>query len=217
MLLWVCTVCKFAAAVRADLCNAGFVVNEGKSVWEPTQVLDWLGITSDSALGTLKIMERRIVKIINSIDHIIEADFKVSARELASFTGQIISTGPVVGTIGRIMAGHCILSTLCRDDWDSISRLDDYCKEELYFWKENMVNINSRLKFLVILFIPTPVLPEVELFLTLTMILCATKCGLRTREVKVQHGGSCRLSSFHCNHLPQCWKDHTLSGLLIAK
>ena len=54
-----------ARAARADLCNAGFVVNEEKSVWEPTQVLDWLGITWNSALGTLKIVERRIVTIIN--------------------------------------------------------------------------------------------------------------------------------------------------------
>ena len=128
--------------------NGGFVVNEDKSVWEPTQVLDWLGITWNSALGTLKIVERRIVKIINgTIDHIIEADFKVSTRELASFTGQIISTGPVVGNIGRIMTRHCVLSTLCKDNWDSVFRLDDYCKEELYFWKENMVNINSRYCF----------------------------------------------------------------------
>lgn len=57
-------ICRIKArAVRADLCNAGFVVNEDKSVWEPTQVLDWLGITWNAALGT------RIVKIINSIDH----------------------------------------------------------------------------------------------------------------------------------------------------
>ena len=136
-------ICRIKArAVRADLCNASFVVNEDKSVWEPTQVLDWLGITWNAALGT------RIVKIINSIDHIIEADFKVSARELSvSFTGQVISTGPVVGNIGRIMTRHSVLSTSCRDNWDSISLLDDYCKEELYFWKENMVNINTRYCF----------------------------------------------------------------------
>ena len=88
--------------VRADLCNAGFVVNEEKSVWEPTQT----------------------------------KKFQVSARELASFTGQIISTGPVVGNIGRIMSRHCVLSTVCRDNWDSISRLDDYCEEELYFGRK---------------------------------------------------------------------------------
>jgi len=91
--------------------------------------------------------EKRIVKIINSIDHIIEADVKVSARDLSSFRGQIISTGPVVGNIGRIMTRHCVLFTLCRDNWDSISLLDDYCKEELYFWKEKMVNINTRYCF----------------------------------------------------------------------
>ena len=46
-------ICRIKArAVRADLCNAGFVVNEDKSVWEPTQVLDWLGITWNAALGT---------------------------------------------------------------------------------------------------------------------------------------------------------------------
>ena len=65
----------------------------------------------------MEIVERRIVKIINAIDRIIDADFQVSARELASFTGRIISTGPVVGNIGRIMTRHCVLSTLCRDDW----------------------------------------------------------------------------------------------------
>ena len=108
--------CRIKARdVRADLCNAGFVVNEDNSVWEPTQALDWLGVTWNFVLGSLEIVERRIVKIINTIDRIIDAE--VSARELASFTGRIISTGPVVGNIGRIMTRHCVLSTLCRDNW----------------------------------------------------------------------------------------------------
>ena len=116
--------------------------------------------------------------------------------------------------------GHCVSSTMCRDNWDSISCLDDYCKEELYFWKENIVNINTRYCFeskapSYFVYSDRPVLLDVEQLLTSTMILCATKCGRRTREVKVQRGGSCLLLSFLCNHLPQCWKDHTLSGLLI--
>ena len=37
--------------------------------------------------------------------------------------------------------------TLCKDNWDSVFRLDDYCKEELHIWKDNMVNINSRYCF----------------------------------------------------------------------
>ena len=117
-----------AQAVSGDLYNAGFVINKEKSEWDPTQLLHSFGITWNSVLGTLKIVERRIVKITNTIDHIIEADLKVSARVLASFTDQIISTGPVVGNFGRIMTRHCALSTLCKDSWDSVFRLDDYCK-----------------------------------------------------------------------------------------
>lgn len=133
-----------AQSVRRDLYSAGFIVNEGKSVWEPTQVLDWLGITWNSLLGTLKIVDRRITKFTNTIDRIIEADFKLSARGLASFTGQIISTAPVVGNIGRIMTRHCVMSTLCVDGRDSVFCLDYYCTEELYFWKDNLINLNSR-------------------------------------------------------------------------
>ena len=44
--------------------SAGFVnFNEEMSVWEPTQVLDRLGITWNSLSGTLKIVDRRITKI----------------------------------------------------------------------------------------------------------------------------------------------------------
>ena len=86
--------------------DTDFVINREKSVWEPTQLLDWLGITWNFALGTLKIVETRIVKIINTIDHIIEAD--VSAPVLASFKGQMISAGPEVGNIGRPMTRHCV-------------------------------------------------------------------------------------------------------------
>ena len=84
-----------------------------------------------------------------------------------------------------------------------------------------MVNIKSRYCFVSkdpsYFVMRMQVLPEVEQLWTLTMILCVRKCGRRTRAFKVQRGGSCLLLSFQCNHLPQCLRDHTISGLLIAK
>ena len=59
-----------ANAVRADFFKVGFVANEDKSVWIPCQRLDWLGITWDSARGTIEIVDRRVVKITNIIDSI---------------------------------------------------------------------------------------------------------------------------------------------------
>ena len=106
-------VCSIVAdAVRTDLFKAGFVTNEDKSVWIPCQRLDWLGITWDSARGTIEIVDRRVAKITSTIDSIIDSDFVLSARRLATFTGQIISTAPVSGNISRIMTRHCIISTL---------------------------------------------------------------------------------------------------------
>ena len=132
-------VCSIVAdAVRTDLFKAGFVTNEDKSVWIPSQRLDWLGITWDSASGTIEIVDRRVAKITSTIDSIIDSDFVLSARRLASFTGQIISRAPVSGNISRIMTRHCIMSTLSAQHWDSKVKMDPYSIEELYFWKNNL-------------------------------------------------------------------------------
>ena len=81
-------VCSIVAdAVRADLSMAGFVTNEDKSVWIPCQRLDQLSITWDSARGAIEIVDRRVAKITSTIDNIIDSDFVLSARGLASFTG----------------------------------------------------------------------------------------------------------------------------------
>ena len=42
------------------------------------------------------------------------------------------------------MTRHCVMSTFCVDKWDSVFCLDEYCKEELYFWKDNLINLNSK-------------------------------------------------------------------------
>ena len=116
--------------------------------WIPCQRLDWLGITWDSARGTIEIVDRRVVKIMNTIDSIIASDFVLSARRLASFTGQIISTAPVTGNISRIMTRHCIMSTVSSQHWDSEVEMDSYCIEELYFWKNNLDSFKVRDCFL---------------------------------------------------------------------
>ena len=142
-------VCSIVAdAVRTDLSKVGFITNEDKSVWIPSQRLDWLGITWDSARGTIEIVDRRVAKITSTTDSIIAPDFVLSARRSASFTGQIISTAPVSGNIARIMTRHCIMSTLSMQHWDSKVKMDPYCIDEIYFWKNNLNSIKVRDCFL---------------------------------------------------------------------
>ena len=131
-----------ANAVRADLFMAGFVTKEDTSVWIPCHRLDWLGITWDSAGETIENVNRRVVKFTNTIDSIIASDSVLSARRLASLTGQIISTVPVFGNISWIMTRHCIMSTLTVQHWDSKAKLDSYSIEVLYFWENNLNSMN---------------------------------------------------------------------------
>lgn len=45
------------------------------------------------------------------------------------------------------MIRYCVMFILCVDNWDLVFCFDDYCKEELYFWKDNLINFNSRYCF----------------------------------------------------------------------
>ena len=142
--------CDFdAKSVRTDLISAGFVPNDEKSYWDPTQSLDWLGLTWNSREGTLSILPRRIKKVFDTIELIaIGSLFKISARQLASFVGQIISIGPVIGNLTRMMTRHCAMSIASAPTWDDVFHLDDYCKREIYFWRDNLKNLNEKHCFL---------------------------------------------------------------------
>ena len=92
---------SIAKAVKSDLGEAGFITNDEKSIWEPNQRIDWLGLTWGSALGTIEIFNRRFAKIFTTIDSIVDSGFVFTARKLA----------PVSGNISKSMTRHCVLST----------------------------------------------------------------------------------------------------------
>ena len=76
-----------------------------------------------------------------SVDKILFSDRLVSARELASLVGRIISGGAVFGNISRIMTRYCSISVASAQDWDKFY-LDQYCVRELYFWEANLKRLN---------------------------------------------------------------------------
>ena len=58
--------------VKQSLVDAGFLINEEKSIFVPTQKLEWLGILWDSQLFSLSIPDRRISDLLCSITQIID-------------------------------------------------------------------------------------------------------------------------------------------------
>ena len=55
-------------------------------------------------------MEQRIEKLQATSQSIIRLGYAISARSLAKYVGQIISTGPVLGNVSRIMTRHYSMS-----------------------------------------------------------------------------------------------------------
>ena len=89
------------------------------------------------------ISEPRLKKYLVHIDKVL-ADPNVSARDLASLVGKIISMSAVPGNLSSIMNKHCQMSVAPAQDLDTPSPLDRYCIVELEFWKDSLRRLNSR-------------------------------------------------------------------------
>ena len=60
----------------------------------------------------------RELGIAKSVGRILLKDYLVSARELSSLVGKIISAGVVFGNISRIMTRYCSISVASSQEWD---------------------------------------------------------------------------------------------------
>ena len=79
--------------------KAGFVVNLEKSVFIPTQCLEWLGLVWDLKSGVLRVSDKRIQNTFNLLHELQGSMPFVSARNLAKLAGKIISMSPVLGNV----------------------------------------------------------------------------------------------------------------------
>ena len=88
--------------VKKSLQNAGFIINEEKSVWKPSQNLIWLEIRIDLKNSFYCIPTEKLSAIKNSIVLLIEELPYTSVRELGKACGKLISTKFVLGDIVQL-------------------------------------------------------------------------------------------------------------------
>ena len=92
---------------------------------------------------TLKISERRIAKLHRSGDEIMAAR-RASVRELASWVGQVISLGPVMGGVTRLRSRYTQMVIASASSYDSVVSVSSKVMKELLFWRENAEVLNGR-------------------------------------------------------------------------
>lgn len=132
--------------VQDTLDKAGFLVNIEKSVFQPVQQLEWLGLVWNSIDFTLCIPERRIDDLKSSLECLLKLMPKVTARQLAKVTGKIISLSPVFGNVCRIMTRYCYMKIVSRSSWDSVlnSEKMEHVLKEMNFWLLNIFVSNKK-------------------------------------------------------------------------
>ena len=113
--------------------KSGFVPNEEKSLWEPLQVITWLGVILDTIDGTIKATDERIENAGFIELHPCKPTRKVHVKGVAIVTGQIIFLSPCVGSFARIMTRFLFLVVNSTRSRESEVFLSDGSLSEISF------------------------------------------------------------------------------------
>jgi hypothetical protein len=76
--------------MQCDLLKAGLVPGATKCVWEPVKLIDWNGLTFDFNKSGFCIKQARIDKLSKNLAELISVWPKVTFREVAQCTGELI-------------------------------------------------------------------------------------------------------------------------------
>ena len=129
--------------VHADLTRYGFLTNKDKSLWEPVQVITWLGTVFDTDQGFILVIESWISKLKRSIKFTRKVDCKiVKVRDFASVVGQVIFLMHCVGSMAKIMTCSMYAIVNQKLPWNSEVELTKEACKELAFWDKIFDSLN---------------------------------------------------------------------------
>ena len=88
--------------VKKELESAGFVINVEKSQWDPSTRMGWLGFLIDLVKGEFIVPAHKISSLSSQLLEVSEAR-SLTARQLASIVGKIISMSLALGPVTHLM------------------------------------------------------------------------------------------------------------------
>jgi len=141
------TVCKMNTVTMAEtLQNLGYVVNEKKSVFVPTQRIVFFGFVLDSVQFKVFLTEEKVSKIIAKGMKLLETE-TVSVRQLASFIGMLINAFYAVLEAPlhyRILEKNKLQGLGATMNFDNKVQLWSDSKLEVQWWIENVRSKNGK-------------------------------------------------------------------------
>ena len=182
--------------VHADLLKSGFLPNEAKCIWDPTQVITWLGAVLNTSTSEMSATCKWITSFQEDLAALLAISFSCHPiRKLASVCGKIISVGSCVGDVSRLISRNVFAVINTALTWNSYIRLLSEALAELSFWKSNVASLNG------IPIWPVRHKPSKIVYSDASGSACAVSSSLRgrcfvktgqiLRELKVLHSESC--------------------------
>ncbi len=126
--------------VQKDLVKAGILANNEKSVWVPTQKLNWLGFTIDLVEFKIEIPLNKREKAFLLARELNQVQIS-TARKLAQFAGYIMSFCLPLGSLVKLMTKNLYFLIETRVGWDLPLNLTGAAKFEIHFWMINIQRI----------------------------------------------------------------------------
>ena len=119
--------------VQSTLNQAGFVINAKKSIWKPTQRLQWLGFVIDLLKGQIETPAERVAALRGKLLDVSKLEL-VPAKQLASVVGSIISMSLAIGPVSQFMTRSMYLLLETRHSWWDNLEITLEARQELDFW-----------------------------------------------------------------------------------
>lgn len=157
-----------ALFVKSVLVDAGFIINIQKSVFLPTQILEWLGLVWDLIKNTLSIPDRRVSNALDVLHESRDNVCSLHVRLLAKCTGKIMSMMPVLENICKLRTKRMHMAIESRMHWDSFVDLNqtEGSIEEIKFWIDKFLVLPVRQLF------PVDNFESVDIFSDASSVAC---------------------------------------------
>ena len=101
--------------VHADLLISGFLPNEAKCVWEPTQIITWFGTVLDTSTSENAATEKRINSLQQYMSSLLAtSSLHLPVRKLASVYGKLFLSATALAMSPGLCLGIFSLSSTPR-------------------------------------------------------------------------------------------------------
>ena len=124
---------KMSATVRTDIALSGFIANEEKSQWVPSQLGELLGLVLDLQHRIFQVPAKRVEALKQLIDTIIDNHFTVSARCLSRLSGSLVSMDLALGPVLRLWTSSIYRGICQANYWDKPFLVSQDSQSEVLF------------------------------------------------------------------------------------